>query len=54
MELYFSTAHIPDVERVTIASLYLVANAKLWSRTRLTDDNLPKIVDWEELKAGLN
>ncbi|RWR76338.1 gag-asp_proteas domain-containing protein [Cinnamomum micranthum f. kanehirae] len=34
MEQYFSTAHIPIEERVTITSMYLSGDAKLWWRTK--------------------
>ncbi|KAK4397821.1 hypothetical protein Sango_1257600 [Sesamum angolense] len=38
METYFQAAHIPEVEKVSITSMYLNGDAKLWWRTRLSDD----------------
>ncbi|KAL6350766.1 hypothetical protein AAG906_028237 [Vitis piasezkii] len=38
----FNIAHIPDGEKVSITSMYLTGNAKLWWRTRMEDDAEPK------------
>ncbi|RVW84128.1 hypothetical protein CK203_053568 [Vitis vinifera] len=49
-------AHIPDGEKVSITSMYLTGNAKLWWRTRMEDDvesGRPQITTWETLKKEL-
>ena len=33
MELFFTTAHVPDGEKVSITSMYLFGDAKLWWHT---------------------
>ncbi|RVW59557.1 Retrovirus-related Pol polyprotein from transposon 297 [Vitis vinifera] len=38
MEQFFKAAHIPDGEKVSITSMYLTSDAKLWWRTRMEDD----------------
>ena len=38
MEQFFKFAHIPDGEKVSITSMYLTGDAKLWWRTRMEDD----------------
>ncbi|KAL0315103.1 UNVERIFIED_CONTAM: hypothetical protein Scaly_2889100 [Sesamum calycinum] len=38
METYFQAARIPEAEKVSITSMYLTGDAKLWWRTRLFDD----------------
>ncbi|KAL0364745.1 UNVERIFIED_CONTAM: hypothetical protein Sangu_0572100 [Sesamum angustifolium] len=38
METYFQAARIPEAEKVSITSMYLTGDAKLWWRTRLSDD----------------
>ena len=38
MEQFFKAAHIPDGEKVSITSMYLIGDAKLWWRTRMEDD----------------
>ena len=56
MESYFSAARVPDDEKVSLTSMYLVGDAKLWWRTRLNEDasaNRPKIDTWEALKKEL-
>ncbi|XP_012838926.1 PREDICTED: uncharacterized protein LOC105959382 [Erythranthe guttata] len=56
MENYFEAAKVPDHEKVTITSMYLVGDAKLWWRARLSDDasaNRVKIETWEVLKREL-
>ena len=56
MEQYFNAGHCPEHEKVTITSMYLCGDAKLWWRTRLQDDensNRPKIETWERLKKEL-
>ena len=56
MELFFKAAHIPDGEKVSITSMYLTGNAKLWWRTRMEDDvesGRPQITTWETLKKEL-
>ena len=49
-------AHMPDTEKVTITSMYLSGDAKLWWRTRLADDGSagrPKIRPWDRLKKEI-
>ena len=56
MEQYFVAAHVPDTEKVTITSMYLSGDAKLWWRTRLADDKSAgrlKIESWERLKKEM-
>ncbi|KAK4397971.1 RNA-directed DNA polymerase [Sesamum angolense] len=56
METYFQAARIPEAEKVTITSMYLTGNAKLWWRTRLSDDasaNRDKIETWDVWKKEL-
>ncbi|KAL0291699.1 UNVERIFIED_CONTAM: hypothetical protein Scaly_2624700 [Sesamum calycinum] len=38
MEKYFQTARIPEAEKVSITSMYLTGDAKLWWRTRPSDE----------------
>ncbi|TXG51266.1 hypothetical protein EZV62_023790 [Acer yangbiense] len=56
MEQYFKAVRIPDREQVSITSMYLSGDAKLWWRTRMADDlsaGRPSIVVWESLKKEL-
>ncbi|TXG47935.1 hypothetical protein EZV62_027229 [Acer yangbiense] len=56
MEQYFKAARIPDREQVSITSMYLSGDVKLWWRTRMADDlsaGRPSIVVWESLKKKL-
>ncbi|KAK4394404.1 hypothetical protein Sango_1911200 [Sesamum angolense] len=56
METYFQAARIPEAEKVSITSMYLTGDAKLWWRTRLFDDtraNRDKIETWDVLKKEL-
>ncbi|KAL0423696.1 UNVERIFIED_CONTAM: hypothetical protein Sradi_0904400 [Sesamum radiatum] len=56
METYFQAARIPEAEKVSITSMYLTGDAKLWWRTRLSDDasaNRDKIETWDVLKKEL-
>jgi len=50
MELYVRAARIPDNEKVTITSMYLSGDAKLWWRTRMADD---ASANWGTLKKEL-
>ena len=56
MEQYFIAAQILVGEQVTITTLYLTGDAKLWWRT-ISSDNVatgrPKIERWEILKKEL-
>ncbi|RVW42477.1 hypothetical protein CK203_087838 [Vitis vinifera] len=38
IEQFFKAAHVPDGEKVSITSMYLTGDAKLWWRTRMEDD----------------
>lgn len=56
MEQYFNTAYCPEHEKITIISMYLMGDAKLWWRTKLQDDensDIPRIDMWEWLKKEL-
>jgi hypothetical protein len=56
MEQYFQAARISAQEQVSIASMYLTGDAKLWWRTRMHDDEIagkPKIEVWEVFKKEL-
>ncbi|KAK4388202.1 hypothetical protein Sango_2426800 [Sesamum angolense] len=56
METYFQVARIPKAEKVSITSMYLTGDVKLWWRTRLSDDaiaNRDKIETWDILKKEL-
>jgi len=56
MEQYFVAAHIPESEQVSITSMYLDGDAKLWWRTRVQEDvsmGKPKIDEWETMKKEL-
>ena len=56
MEQYFKVARVPDQEMVTITSMYLLGDAKLWWRTHVEDDadaGRGKINSWEALKKKL-
>ena len=52
IEQFFKVAHVPDGEKVSITSMYLTGDAKLWWRTRMEDDvesGRPQITTWETL-----
>lgn len=34
MEQYFQAVHVPDAEKVSLTSMYLAGDAKLWWKTR--------------------
>ncbi|KAL0408359.1 UNVERIFIED_CONTAM: hypothetical protein Sradi_1770300 [Sesamum radiatum] len=56
IEIYFQPARILDVEKVSITSMYLTGDAKLWWRTRLSNDdnvNRDKIKIWNVSKKEL-
>ena len=56
MEQFFKAAHVPNEEMVSITSMYLSGDAKLWWRTRMGDDaksGRPQITTWETLKREL-
>ncbi|KAL0336612.1 UNVERIFIED_CONTAM: hypothetical protein Sradi_4873100 [Sesamum radiatum] len=56
METYFQAARIPEAKKVSITNMYLTGDAKLWWRTRLSDDasaNRDKIETWDVLKKEL-
>ena len=56
MEQFFKAAHVPDDEMVSITSMYLSSDAKLWWRTRMGDNveyGRPQITTWETLKKEL-
>ncbi|KAJ4722993.1 Retrotransposon protein, putative, Ty3-gypsy subclass [Melia azedarach] len=56
MEQYFKAARIPVAEQVTITSMYLEGDAKLWWRTRLQEDaeaQRATVETWDSLKREL-
>ena len=56
MEQYFRAARVVERDQVTITSMYLEGDAKLWWRTQLDDDasaGRPRIETWEALKKEL-
>ncbi|KAL0281711.1 UNVERIFIED_CONTAM: hypothetical protein Sradi_7294600 [Sesamum radiatum] len=56
METYFQEAKVPEAEKVSITSMYLTGDAKLWWRSRLLDDasaNWKRIETWDVLKKEL-
>jgi len=56
MEQYFKAVRVPEAEQVTVTSMYLTGDAKLWWRSRLDDDmssGRPLIETWETLKKEL-
>ena len=56
MEQYFKAARVPEQKIVTITSMYLSGDAKLWWRTYVEDDvdaGRGKIDSWEALKKEL-
>ncbi|XP_074373828.1 uncharacterized protein LOC141714196 [Apium graveolens] len=56
IEQYFRDAHIDVVEQVSITSMYLVGDAKLWWQTRTHGDasmDRPEITTFEALKREL-
>lgn len=56
MEQYFKAVRVPDAEKVSVTSIYLSVDAKLWWHTRLDDDSSlgrPLIDAWDALKKEL-
>lgn len=53
MEQYFSAARVQEGDQVTITTMYLVGDAKLWWRTRSEDTVRSKIETWAMLKKEL-
>lgn len=53
MEQYFKAAWVPENEQVTITSMYLAGDAKLWWRTRVSDFSRPIVSTWAALKEEL-
>ena len=56
IEQYFKAARVPDKEKVTITSIYLLGDAKLWWRTHVEDNadaGRGKIDSWGTLKKEL-
>ena len=39
MEQFFKAAHVPDSKKVSITSMYLMGDAKLWWCTRVREDS---------------
>ena len=56
VEQYFKAAKVPEREWVTLTSMYLSGDAKLWWRTRMAEDasaGRPNIDSWEMLRKEL-
>ena len=56
METYFRATKVVEAEKVSIASMFLTGDAKLWWRTRLSEDGSAGragIDSWEALKMEL-
>lgn len=56
MEQYFKAVHADEEEKVTISSMYLSGDAKLWWRTRIEDDvnaGRPASSTWDRLHKEL-
>ncbi|KAK4383413.1 hypothetical protein Sango_2777100 [Sesamum angolense] len=56
METYFQVARIVEAKKVSISSMYLAGDVKLWWCTRLSDDasaNRDKIETWDVLQKEL-
>ncbi|KAL0294142.1 UNVERIFIED_CONTAM: hypothetical protein Scaly_2573700 [Sesamum calycinum] len=56
METYFQAARVSDAENLSITSMYLIGDAKLWWHSHLSDDasaNRERIETWEVLKKEL-
>ncbi|XP_027150169.1 uncharacterized protein LOC113750389 [Coffea eugenioides] len=53
VEQYFKAVDVPEVEKVSIASMYLSGDAKLWWRTMQSDPTRPKVETWDVLKEEL-
>ncbi|XP_058225127.1 uncharacterized protein LOC131334220 [Rhododendron vialii] len=53
MEQYFSAARVLEADRVTITTMFLMGDAKLWWRTRCEDSGHLKIEQWDTLKKEL-
>ena len=52
----FEVAHIPPREQVTLTTMYLSGDMRLWWRTRLNDNaklRRPRTSTWETLKKEL-
>ena len=56
MEQFFKAAHVQDSEKVSLTSMYLMGDAKLWWRTRVGENleaGRPQVAEWETLKREL-
>ena len=56
IEKYFKAAKVQDVEKVSVATMYLCDDAKVWWKTKVVEVeglNLPQIETWETLKKEL-
>ena len=52
MEQYFTTARVPETDKLNITIMYLTGDAKLWWRTRNADDvsaGRTRIDTWDKL-----
>ena len=53
MKQFFKAARVLDSEKVSITSMYLMGDAKLWWRTWVREDSearRPQVIEWETLK----
>ena len=56
VEQYFKASKVPGAEQVSLASMFLAGDAKLWWRTRVADDQAAgrqSIATWSEMKKEL-
>lgn len=53
VEQYFLTAKIPAARQVSLASMYLTGDAKLWWRAMCTDITATKVETWADMKREM-
>ena len=56
IENYFKAAKVQDTKKVSITTMYLCDDAKVWWKTKVVEVeglNLPQIETWETLKKEL-
>ncbi|ERN06780.1 hypothetical protein AMTR_s00005p00170100, partial [Amborella trichopoda] len=53
MEQYFTAACAHEEDQVTVTSMYLTGDTKLWLRTCMANGSRPPIVGWKDLKREL-
>ena len=56
MDQFLKVARVPEVEKVSITSMYLIGDAKLWWRTQVGEDSgigRLEVAEWGTLKKEL-